>query len=68
MTEEFDHATERPVPLNLTDDEAAYLWKMMKREVGKEEVQYGDSRETAESLHSKVRSLVVEESNAGGAQ
>lgn len=47
----------RSSPLNLTEDEADYLWKMMVREVGKEEVQYGDDRETVESLHTKVRNL-----------
>jgi hypothetical protein len=41
-------------PLNLTEDEAEYLWEMMKQEVGKEEVQYSDDRETVESLHTKV--------------
>jgi hypothetical protein len=52
--------TERVPPLNLTDEEAAYLWDMMKREVGKEEVQYGEDRDTVESLHTKVRRITRE--------
>ena len=51
---------ERIPPLNLTKDEAEYLWKMMKEEVGKEEVQYSDERETVESIHTKVRRLTHE--------
>jgi hypothetical protein len=51
---------ERVPPLNLTDEEAAYLWEMMKREVGKEEVQYGEDRDTVESLHTKVRRITRE--------
>jgi len=57
MTDESTHstgATERIPPLNLTEEEADYLWKMMVREVGKENVQYGNHRETVESLHTKV--------------
>jgi len=57
--------TERVPPLNLTDEEAAYLWEMMKREVGKEEVQYSDGRETVESLHTKVRSLRLGDDREG---
>jgi len=51
--------TERVPPLNLTDEETAYLWEMVKREVGKEGVQYSDDRETVKSLHTKVRSLCL---------
>jgi len=49
--------TERARPLNLTDEEIAYLWELMKREVSREEVQYGPNRDTAESIHTKVRQL-----------
>jgi hypothetical protein len=52
--------SERIAPLNLTEGEAAYLWEMMKREVGKKEVQYSDDRETVESLHTKVRRIYRE--------
>lgn len=52
--------TERVPPLNLSEEEADYLWEMLKREVGKEEVQYGDDRETVESLHTKVRRITRE--------
>lgn len=49
---------ERVPPLNLTREEAEYLWEMMKEEVGKKEVQYGDDRETVESIHTKVLEIV----------
>lgn len=52
---------ERPRPLNLTEDEAEYIWEMLKEEVGKESVQYGEDRETVESLHTKVRRIYHDE-------
>jgi len=54
------NGNKRVPPLNITDEEAAYLWKMMKREVGKEQVQYGENRQTVESLHTKVRRIARE--------
>lgn len=53
-----DHESKRVPPLNLTKAEAEYLWEMMKREVGKREVQYGDDRERVESLHTKVKDMI----------
>jgi len=50
--------TERVPPLNLTKEEAEYLWEMMKREIVKESVQYGDDRGIAESLHTKVHDMM----------
>lgn len=61
--EQNDEEPTRIPPLNLTKEEAAYLWEMMKEEVGKEEVQYGDDRDTAESLHTKVRQMYFEKIN-----
>jgi cytochrome c556 len=52
--------TERVPPLNPTDEEAAYLWEMMKREVGKEELQNGEDPHTVESLHTKIRRITRE--------
>ena len=49
-----DGEIDRVPPLNLTDEEAEYLWEMVKEEVGKEEVQYSDDRLTVESLHTKI--------------
>lgn len=57
MSDTENSDTPHPGPLNLSQEEVAYLWEMMKQEVGKEEVQYGDDRETVESLHTKVRRL-----------
>lgn len=59
--------TERPQPLNLTDEEIEYLWGMMKREVGKEGVQFSDDRGIVESLHTKVRSLQMDTQQEGDA-
>ncbi|EMA01831.1 hypothetical protein C437_15466 [Haloarcula vallismortis ATCC 29715] len=53
-------------PLNLTEDEAEYLWEMMKQEVGKRDVQYSDDRETAESLHTKVGEITDSFPSDGG--
>lgn len=57
MSEQSSDDIERVPPLNLTKEETEYLWEMMKREVGKEEVQYSDDREVVESLHTKVRTV-----------
>ena len=56
-SEDATDRTERARPLNLTDEEVTYLWDLMKREVGREEVQYGPNRDTVESIHTKVRKL-----------
>jgi hypothetical protein len=60
MTGQSTSGTDRIPPLNLNEEEAEYLWEIMKEEVGKEEVQYGDKRKTVESLHTKVRSVQPE--------
>lgn len=51
-------ATERVPPLNLNEDEAEYLWEMIKDEIGKDEVWEGEDTDTVRSLHTKIRRLV----------
>lgn len=53
--------TTRVPPLNLTEDEAKYLWEMAKREIGRKEVWEGDDTETVQTLHTKVRGLVKDD-------
>lgn len=59
MTDRDDTGSNRVPPLNLSQEEVEYLWEMLKREVGKDEVQYSDGRDVVESLHTKVRNLTV---------
>lgn len=54
-------AVHRVPPLNLTEEESEYLWEMLKREIGKDEVWDGDDTEQVRSLHTKVRNLVVDD-------
>ena len=63
MTENTDATSsgeiERVPPLNLNDEEAKYLWEMIKDEIAKDEVWGGDDTETVRSLHTKIRSVAV---------
>ena len=52
-----DGGVDRVPPLNMNEEEAKYLWEMVKEEVGKEEVQYSDDRSTVEALHTKIGNI-----------
>lgn len=55
--------SDRVPPLNLTAEEADYLWEMIQVEVGKEGVWEHGYAETVESLHTKIRRIAVERSS-----
>lgn len=46
--------SERIPPLNLTKKEAIYLWTMICKEIGKEEVWERGDNELVSSLHTKI--------------
>ena len=54
MSNNYKSGRDRIPPLNLTKEETTYLWTMICKEIGRDEVWERGDNEVVSSLHTKI--------------